>query len=1050
MVDAESGRTLAESIRNHFELGQRCGRTFPAKTRVLSAKYVNIANQIRSVLAMQSYTLRAFIVFMLTLLALPSFAWVSEHKQAQEGLAQQLKLDQQQLDGYRQKQKRLLKVKQSKWDSVDAHSINKNVVDRQQLALIEAQSDLTNARQVLADVAQKYSDLRRSLDAQVEKLQDHKIGSRRTEAEVRAVELQQEHITYLTALVDLTQRRINLWRDSETVLQQIVTTEQEIYQHITQLYFQEQDAQREHALVQLEARVQVKRQQWLTALEQLNTELASYDPSERYTNAKAIILSLQHYQLTEQIFLAELELRLERINDQVHDLGEIPGRHLSVPELDTQIQNANAVKITIKHLRDRIKAKLAYLSNKKEILNQAKQQNLISEDIYDKQLKQMEELTRRYDFHDNTLARDSEYLQVNHQRVSHELTKTLASRQVIPGFNVEAWYLLWQKVKHIPSAAVRLVVALGEHTSLALTLMPSSRLLGLIMMELGLLVAAVVIFIYSKVGLAMLATRRHLLSGNLAFGAVTLIRRNAWSISLFIGLLLFFITLGIPAKSYIFIIYLMLVWFSVRTLIGTARLILMETMSDASGHDVELYHRLKWLFSVGGLIVAVTVLLQQLHVAYEVSDIINRIFMVFVLLSSIVLFRRRHVLPSLIGDVVDDRRNYLHRAISLLSSLVPISLFVNAFVGMIGYIQLAWVIGYYQAILLIAMFGYVIARGLVIDLMEWLADLAVKYLTAGWLWRQALLKPFDRLMRLLVFLITLAWVFIAFGLDSNSSVVIKLSTILHHEIVSFSGGDSITTLSLLQFSILLTMLVWAARWMREIGYRYIFADLHDQSLRNSLSIFTQYAVVILGGLFTLRVLGIGISGFAYIFGGLAFGLGLGLRDFANNIVSGMMLLIERPVREGDLVSVAEHEGRVTNIGLRSMTIRSWDNLEVLIPNSETFNKSFTNWTRQDSIVRTVIPIKIHRADDPIQVQTIILKVLADLPAVLEQPEPQVFLREIDDALIEFQVRYFINLQDVTRVAVRSLVLFSIWERFKAAGIRAPYPQQDIRLIESPH
>ena len=111
-------------------------------------------------------------------------------------------------------------------------------------------------------------------------------------------------------------------------------------------------------------------------------------------------------------------------------------------------------------------------------------------------------------------------------------------------------------------------------------------------------------------------------------------------------------------------------------------------------------------------------------------------------------------------------------------------------------------------------------------------------------------------------------------------------------------------------------------------------------------------------------------------------MGFGLRDFASNIVGGIMLLIERPVSEGDLITIGEYEGRVAHIGIRSMRVSSWDNMEVLIPNAETFNKPFTNWTHQDSIVRTVVPIKVSRSDDPVMIQQLILDVLAIIPEIV--------------------------------------------------------------------
>ena len=201
----------------------------------------------------------------------------------------------------------------------------------------------------------------------------------------------------------------------------------------------------------------------------------------------------------------------------------------------------------------------------------------------------------------------------------------------------------------------------------------------------------------------------------------------------------------------------------------------------------------------------------------------------------------------------------------------------------------------------------------------------------------------------------------------------------------------------------------------------------------------------MGSFITLRVLGLDFSGMSMVLGGLAVGMGFGLRDFASNIVGGIMLLIERPVREGDLITLGEYEGRVAHIGIRSMRVSSWDNMEVLIPNAETFNKPFTNWTHQDSVVRTVVPIKVSRDDDPLMVQELIFDSLKIIPEILTEPPPQVLIKQIDDALVDFEIRYFINVQLYTRFEIRSKVLFAIIEKFKAAGIKAPIPPISVEI-----
>jgi len=122
---------------------------------------------------------------------------------------------------------------------------------------------------------------------------------------------------------------------------------------------------------------------------------------------------------------------------------------------------------------------------------------------------------------------------------------------------------------------------------------------------------------------------------------------------------------------------------------------------------------------------------------------------------------------------------------------------------------------------------------------------------------------------------------------------------------------------------------------------------------------------------------------------------------------------------------------------------------VLVHNAEIFSKSFTNWTAKDHIVRTVAAIKIHRHDSPHNVQLLIYQTLANHKDVLHDPMPEVFLKELADELIEFEVRYYVNLRQVrSRMCVRSEVLMAIWDVFEKHGIKPPYPHREILINNS--
>ena len=526
-----------------------------------------------------------------------------------------------------------------------------------------------------------------------------------------------------------------------------------------------------------------------------------------------------------------------------------------------------------------------------------------------------------------------------------------------------------------------------------------------------------------------------------------LISRNWGALCLLGGLCSLFTMSHISPLSYRLILVIFSVWFVFRAIISITRLALLESLSNVDGLDVHLYHRLRLTFVLGGVITTAMVLSHYLHMHYLVLELLDRLFMIFLFTVSLVLLKGHNVLLTLIHNHMKPKKFYTKRALDLFTLLVPMALLVNGMLGVLGYVPLAWDISYYQAIIVVVVITYVVLRGILLDALEKVSESMIRRLNNGWLWTEAFLKPFHKALLYFLLLALVAVVFRLYGWDDRSQVVRDIWLVWQFKLLDLSR-ISISVKSLIHFLIMSTFLLWLARWSREFCYRWLYHNVLDQGLRKSLSIFTQYAMLTIGGIVSLTVLGVDISGISMILGGLAVGVGFGLRDFANNIVGGLVLLIERPVKEGDLVSFDAVEGKVTHIGLRSMRIKSWDNYEVVMPNADLFIKPFTNWTHKDSVVRTVVAIKVNRYDSPLKVQGLVLDVLKIIPEVLDEPETQVFLKEIDEALIELEVRYYINVEQHARVEVRSEVLFAIMAQFKAAGIKSPIPPIQIEKSDN--
>lgn len=627
-----------------------------------------------------------------------------------------------------------------------------------------------------------------------------------------------------------------------------------------------------------------------------------------------------------------------------------------------------------------------------------------------------------------------------------QLKKLISARQSLSEYSINSWPIITQKIIAIPTQCYKYV------SILSLKVWDSYGWLNLFSTAVywSLLGFCLLLAIFLRSMLSKLHSNkeRYRLAGYLYDGVVAIIKRTMPFLCLYAMLILTFYWMNISFVSYQLLFNIINIALTFKILILIARLVLLERISDVSGKDVTLYHRLKWLFLFGGWSAALMSMSHLLPLAIILQDIFNRLFMLFILAFSLVVWKSKDVIPYLLNPLLADQKRYIRNAVSLLVILIPITLCSTAVIGLAGFINLAWTMSGYQAYILLLIVVYILVRGLVADALELLSEWMISSLENGWLWIEVFLKPIDKILRIVILLFIVFILFQIFGWNSDSLVMVNLEKIAQISLLRFTGAH-ITVTSVIEFFIVLSICVWAAKWTREFCYRWLYKNARDVGIRNSLSIFTQYAVILFGAFITLHVLGIDLSGMSMILGGLAVGMGFGLRDFASNIVGGIMLLIERPVREGDLITLGEHEGRVDHIGIRSMRVSSWDNMEVLIPNAETFNKPFTNWTLQDSIIRTVIPIKVCRSDDPVKVQHLILNILLNTPEVESDPAPQVFLKKIDEALIEFEARYFMNVHLYSRVEVRSNILFAITERFKTAGIRPPIEPVSVEIKRCP-
>ncbi len=224
----------------------------------------------------------------------------------------------------------------------------------------------------------------------------------------------------------------------------------------------------------------------------------------------------------------------------------------------------------------------------------------------------------------------------------------------------------------------------------------------------------------------------------------------------------------------------------------------------------------------------------------------------------------------------------------------------------------------------------------------------------------------------------------------------------------------------------------------------------DASLRFAITTVTRYILVATGMVWALGSLGIGWGKIQWLVAGLSVGLGFGLQEIFANFVSGLILLFERPLRAGDIVTVGETSGKVVRINTRATTIRDWDRKELIVPNKDFITGKLLNWTLNDTTHRIVIRVGIAYGSDVKKAHAMLLEITERHPVVLEDPKPTVAMDAFGDSSLNMTLRCFLPNLDALFPVTHDLHE-TIHRELRAAGIEIAFPQRDlhIRSIDAP-
>jgi len=263
----------------------------------------------------------------------------------------------------------------------------------------------------------------------------------------------------------------------------------------------------------------------------------------------------------------------------------------------------------------------------------------------------------------------------------------------------------------------------------------------------------------------------------------------------------------------------------------------------------------------------------------------------------------------------------------------------------------------------------------------------------------------------------------------------------------FNIGDAeVTVISIIWVLVFITLLLIGTRIIRTylLG-RLLQRTRLDIGIQHAITTITTYVIILIGLVILLQTAGIDLTTLNVLVGALGIGVGFGLQNIVNNFISGLIILLERPIKIGDRIEVGPIEGDVVKIGGRSTTVLTNDNISVIVPNSKFIIETVVNWSHNERTVRFRIPVSVAYGTDTRLVEKTLLEVAKENPDVLDNPEPAVRFLEFGDSGLMFELRAWTMTLIHKKGKLISSLNFSIDEKFRERNIEIPFPQRDIHI-----
>ncbi len=827
--------------------------------------------------------------------------------------------------------------------------------------------------------------------------------------------------------------------DRQDELTELVELKQTLYNKYDDKLNRQERVERERLEIEKEREIKAEYAELQDQYDKLRLQLNRKRLDDTLSEDQETIYEIKLFDLQEQQRILNLKLGLVKVKNDILSIE----RYLIQKALH-QVE-AREIRSQIVNINSQLSSLSALISDGEKTLSQKKV--WISAKEKNKTLSAIEKQLSEKEFVEVEKDLAAQKTQYEHlEEVFTAAQEKFKKRNAESQFAREPYRTNWQIIKDTLQETINIPIVIGKDIFFSfkqMYLFPQwwkiFSLIGLISLWEFLLA----LFIkQSKFFLEALAVKRELISyDKFKKMLANLVIKQSWFFGIIIPIGFVVIANDLTGTNTKIYLSLSAIIATFVFIIEATRFFIYDLGIKIDTDKNKLFGLFKYSLIFGMVVSCFIVGSHQLLVSTNTLVFLDRLFMVFLLMFSYVFTYWWNIVYKSLKEIEINR--FVLKALKYIGIILPLTLALNALIGLVGYINLSWRIFKIQMYLVFFAIFWSTTRAIIKKATRKIVSNFRDNYKNGKLWAESFVIPTSKLLQILIIFSGFVFLVYFLNIGGRSELLGLYQQILDYNLLSIQGV-SLTPLKIIKFIFMFLVITWAAKWSRKFANLVLEKRTNDTGLQNSFAVFIQYITIAVGALLILRILEVDITTITVAVGALAVGLGFGLQELFLDFISGFVILLQRNIRKGDFIEVMEAEdhgvpaeGVVTNIGLLTTTIKNWDKIDVMIPNSQILKSFINNWTFEDNVVSDVFPLKVKFADDPKKILKAVQIAFDNYPDILQEPKPEIWLEGFaENSVIDFKARYYFDLEKwhSSKAKMRSGLMSAIWDELNKEGV----------------